>query len=67
MAMIDGRFGEGSGRIALDDVNCRGDETSLAACRHGAWYKTDCTHSEDVGVICDTGDLCKLSLIKKLV
>ncbi|XP_072016052.1 scavenger receptor cysteine-rich domain-containing protein DMBT1-like [Amphiura filiformis] len=58
MAMVDGRFGEGTGRIALDDVNCRGDETSLAACRHGGWYEHDCSHSEDVGIICDvtTGD-----------
>ena len=56
VSIKDGRFGEGDNRIALDEVNCRGDETSLAACNHDAWFHHDCAHTEDVGVICDTTD-----------
>ena len=43
-------FGPGTGRIAYDDVTCAGTETDLSQCRHARL--SDCTHSEDVGVIC---------------
>lgn len=39
-------------RIWLDDVNCSGDEASLADCEHSQWGQHDCYHSENVGVEC---------------
>ncbi|NWZ74161.1 DMBT1 protein, partial [Acrocephalus arundinaceus] len=46
------RFGLGSGRIFLDDVQCRGDEPSLQMCHHNGWGVHNCGHVEDASVIC---------------
>jgi len=46
------RYGEGTLAILLDDVNCRGKETSVDECEHAAWGVHNCDHSEDASVTC---------------
>jgi len=50
-------YGQGVGRVMLDNVHCRGSEKSITQCRHRGWYKTDCTHYEDAGVKCHAPQL----------
>ncbi len=47
-------FGQGTGAIWLDDVNCVGDEASPLMCLHGGVGVNNCDHREDVGVRCRT-------------
>ncbi|KAM6326881.1 LOW QUALITY PROTEIN: scavenger receptor cysteine-rich domain-containing protein DMBT1-like [Alca torda] len=48
-------FGEGSGRIWLDSVNCTGTEATLSECQARPWGSNSCDHREDAGVVC-SGD-----------
>ena len=45
-------FGEGDGRIWMDDMRCSGEESHLINCPQNIIGSHDCSHSEDVSVIC---------------
>ncbi|KAJ8040673.1 Deleted in malignant brain tumors 1 protein [Holothuria leucospilota] len=47
-------FGEGLGRIWLDDVSCTGSESNIASCGDKGWGNHNCVHGEDAGVRCGT-------------
>ena len=52
VALGGGFFGSGSGGIFVDNVVCRGTESSLLECRHNTIGQHNCDHSEDAGVRC---------------
>ncbi|XP_027384780.1 putative DMBT1-like protein [Bos indicus x Bos taurus] len=45
-------FGEGSGKVLLDNMQCRGHEEHLDECSHAGWFAHNCGHGEDAGVVC---------------
>ena len=47
-------FGEGSGRILLDDVSCTGGEAFIENCVSGGFHHHNCGHSEDASVECSS-------------
>ncbi|XP_033915818.1 antigen WC1.1-like [Melopsittacus undulatus] len=51
-AFDSAHYGEGSGQIWLDDVNCTGAESDLWACPARALGQHNCQHKEDAGVLC---------------
>ncbi|KAK3741260.1 hypothetical protein QZH41_019958, partial [Actinostola sp. cb2023] len=49
------KYGQGSGKVWLDDMRCTGTETSLQSCTHNGWgnVRSGCiSHTWDVGVVC---------------
>ena len=56
IAVYEAQFGvNGTSDIFLDEVQCRGDETSLIECQHEGFGTHDCSPSSAAGVVC-TGD-----------
>ena len=51
-ARVSAYFGEGSGLILLDNVNCNGRESSIFECNHNTFGEHYCEHHEDAGVVC---------------
>ena len=49
-------FGQGSGPIWLDNVECIGTESTIASCGHlGLNITRYCSHREGTGVVCFGG------------
>ena len=55
-ALHSAHYGQGTGAIFLDNLECTGTESSLIHCRHGGLYSHNCNHGEDAGVICEFDD-----------
>ena len=51
------RFGQGSGRILLDNVACTGSESNLGSCSHNGVGIHNCGHHEDASVMCSPGKI----------
>ncbi|NWR81038.1 DMBT1 protein, partial [Centropus unirufus] len=45
-------FGQGFGRIWLDDMKCSGTESAVSECAARPWGVHNCNHGEDAGVVC---------------
>lgn len=46
------KFQKGSGPIWMDDVQCKGHETSLTQCSFNGYGIHNCDHRDDAGVYC---------------
>ena len=56
-------YGQGSGQIWLDNVNCVGTEHTIGNCLHNRWGLHNCGHHEDASVRCSPGDVISLTLM----
>lgn len=45
-------FGQGTGPIVYDDLNCNGSEADIRNCQHNGLGHHNCGHTEDAGVKC---------------
>ena len=50
MALTHAYYGQGTGPIQLDNVQCSGNEETLLQCSHRTFH--NCGHNADAGVRC---------------
>ena len=55
-ARSDAFYGQGSGRIWLDNINCDGTESTIEDCLHSEWGGRNCDHYEGAGVKCSASN-----------
>ena len=55
-AITSAGFGQGRGKILMDNVDCDGNERRLKLCNHVGWGKHVCNHGENAGVLCIPGN-----------
>lgn len=48
----DSQFGEGTGVIWINNVQCTGREDSLSKCSHSGWGEANCWHNDVASAIC---------------
>ena len=48
-------YGQGSGQIWFDNVNCIGTEETVRNCSHSGWGSHNCSHEKDASVNCSAG------------
>ncbi|XP_068927324.1 scavenger receptor cysteine-rich domain-containing protein SCART1-like [Petaurus breviceps papuanus] len=60
-ALGEAAFGQGTGTVWLDEVQCKGSELSLWDCPAEPWGHSDCGHKEDAAVNCSGSYYSSLS------
>ncbi|XP_063177735.1 deleted in malignant brain tumors 1 protein-like [Chroicocephalus ridibundus] len=63
-ALAEAAFGEGSGPIWLEQVECRGTEPSLQDCWARPGDSGACRHKEDAAVICSETSMAELGPVR---
>ncbi|XP_014649416.1 PREDICTED: scavenger receptor cysteine-rich type 1 protein M160 [Ceratotherium simum simum] len=59
-AVGEAAFGQGTGPIWLDEIQCKGNESFLWDCHSKPWGQSDCAHKEDASVRCSGQSLRSL-------
>lgn len=54
---VSSMYGAGSGEILPFHMKCKGNEGSLMQCLNIKYCKFDCTHLDDVEIICNAGNI----------
>ena len=61
MAATGAAFGQGTGTVLLNALQCYGNETNLTQCTGADFGTAPCPHSRDAGVTCQLRQ-CKLAI-----